>query len=715
MAVTILERPEGHILDTAAQTATVSSSYGAGDAQFVSPTVHGLVDGDFIYAESNIEDYAGFWYVDALTTGIFKIKRYSAGDYVQFIADGTITWYKSNLAHGWSAVHLPITYRLSNNLFPVNSSDTVRNVSSTQDANGYTVLLISGSLGSGVNTYDFLDLVAPNDTDLSGPYQILEFISPTVLLINLAYDSTNNFTSATVQKRYNNYNFVVRVYVGINASHQWANIKPYELAATLLFIPDENNETFFSVNEIVKSYIETRNNLTLGTLPNNTDFWANFYIEVAESYDDSDGYAFGTFTSNYTSDQGTFEGTGVNADLEFKNIYSGYLSEYLMTNSAAKFLTLFAIPVIFSCGDDTPDCYSDISFLIDSEYSITLRKEFYIQGVLQTTVDTDMGVLSSGVIRAELEADCTYDRVDISLKAISDLENEEFDTSDDWSNESTGSTWTIAGGAAGASFVSGQSPYDTKDFFQSILLPEGGIVTFTTEYTVSSIAAGSGRATMRVHFYSGGSVVSTSTMTQSIGAGTFQRNVTDVVIPAGVDGIAFSVLAVNPDEYDLSVAFFRMTEVSQTLSETKTFDIECGCANNEIRLTWLNNLGGFDYWAFTAKKDHIVEIQEAMVTKKNILPTWPKSYGSQADTIKKQTLRVSNKAYTVRSQIVNESNVDALAYIKSSVLVQIINSRIDRRTVIVDTESFVIRKDGDKTHEIAFNISFTDDIPVQTV
>lgn len=131
-------------------------------------------------------------------------------------------------------------------------------------------------------------------------------------------------------------------------------------------------------------------------------------------------------------------------------------------------------------------------------------------------------------------------------------------------------------------------------------------------------------------------------------------------------------------------------------------------------LTWLNNLGGFDYWAFTAKKDHIVEIQEAMVTKKNILPTWPKSYGSQADTIKKQTLRVSNKAYTVRSQIVNESNVDALAYIKSSVLVQIINSRTDRRTVVVDTESFVIRKDGDKTHEIAFNISFTDDIPAQT-
>lgn len=149
--------------------------------------------------------------------------------------------------------------------------------------------------------------------------------------------------------------------------------------------------------------------------------------------------------------------------------------------------------------------------------------------------------------------------------------------------------------------------------------------------------------------------------------------------------------------------------------ETKTFKINCECSKQELYLTWLNNLGGFDYWKFTANKDHIVEIQEAMTTKKNILPTWPKSYGAQADTIRKQTLRVSNKAYTVRSQFLTANEADAIAYIHSSVLVQIINSRTDRRTVIVDTDSFIIRKDGDKTFEAIFNISFTDDIPAQTV
>lgn len=150
-------------------------------------------------------------------------------------------------------------------------------------------------------------------------------------------------------------------------------------------------------------------------------------------------------------------------------------------------------------------------------------------------------------------------------------------------------------------------------------------------------------------------------------------------------------------------------------SETLTFKIDCNCANQSLVLTWLNNLGGFDYWNFTAKKDEIVEIQEAVVTKKNILPNWPQSYGPQADTIKRQTLRVSNKAYTVRSQFLTEEEANAISYIKSSVLVQIVTTRVDRRTVLVDTDSFIKFKDGDKTFEIAFNISFTDDIPAQTV
>ena len=151
------------------------------------------------------------------------------------------------------------------------------------------------------------------------------------------------------------------------------------------------------------------------------------------------------------------------------------------------------------------------------------------------------------------------------------------------------------------------------------------------------------------------------------------------------------------------------------ISELKTLKIDCNCSPQDITLVWLNNLGGFDYWKFTAQKDLIVEIRETGETKKNILPNWPKSYGVNADTIRRQTFRDSNKAYTIRSQYLTRAETDALAYIKSSVLVQIQYSRQSRRTVIVDSDSFVVYPDGADLHSIIFNVSFTDDIPSQTV
>lgn len=445
--ITILERPEGHILDTTEKTATVSESYGAGDAQFVSPTVHGLVDGDYIYSVSNIEDYAGFFYVDATTTGIFKLRTSANGDYVQFVANGSITWVKAALTHGWSAVHLPITYRLSTNLYPANGADTSRTITSVTDYNGFSVIHLSGDLDA-VHTYDFIKITVPNDTDFSGIYQIVEFISPTVMIINLEYDGAIDWTSASAIKHYNNYNILVRVYAGLNASHQWASLKPYELAATLELTPDDNNEVFFSINEILKSYITTRNNTGLATLPNNIDFMTMFYIETAESYDDSDGYTFGTFEGSFTSDQSNFEGFAVNANLEFKNLYSGYLSEYLMTNTAAKFLTLFTLPVMFLGCSEEDDTFS-MSFLnpYDSSYTITVREQYYSNGALVDTVDTIVPV-DEGVIRFFLEgATCEADTVFcmVMISGVPDLVNGEFTGGiTGWTNSGSGETWTYS-------------------------------------------------------------------------------------------------------------------------------------------------------------------------------------------------------------------------------------------------------------------------------
>lgn len=410
MSVSVLERPQGHIICDDGITGIVNEQYG-GYASVIDDS-HGLVDGDYIYIQSNVESYNGFWYVNAEGSDWFKFRRYATATDQEYIVDATVTYYVICSTHGVSCVHLPITYKLSTDLYPTNSVDSTTTISSFGNDNGYVNLALGGSLDSGAfpEPFESIKITGTTDSELDGIYQIIEVVSPTSYTINLAYDSSYSFGSATVQRCYGNYNIMVKVYGGLNSSHQWTTKRPYELLATLALRPDTNNEVFFSINEILKGQINTRNNLLLDTLPCNIDFFTQFYITYAESYDDSLGsnYTLSTYTSSYTSDQSTFEGMAVNAVLPFKNIHSGNLSDYIIFDPSSKFLTLFDDPVIFENG------YKDISFIKDSSADYIVRQQYYLDDVLMSTVNQTV-TGDEGVYRVELTENCDYDRVDITL------------------------------------------------------------------------------------------------------------------------------------------------------------------------------------------------------------------------------------------------------------------------------------------------------------
>lgn len=134
-----------------------------------------------------------------------------------------------------------------------------------------------------------------------------------------------------------------------------------------------------------------------------------------------------------------------------------------------------------------------------------------------------------------------------------------------------------------------------------------------------------------------------------------------------------------------------------------------------LYLSFLNNLGGFEYFPFYKKKEFQVDIESSGQTRKNILPNWPNSYGKNADTLNRQTFRVTRKRVILVSQHLSLSQLNSLAYLKSSAIVQIINSRIDRRTVIVDTDSFKKYSEQDDLYTLQFSITYTDEIPSQTI
>jgi hypothetical protein len=165
----------------------------------------------------------------------------------------------------------------------------------------------------------------------------------------------------------------------------------------------------------------------------------------------------------------------------------------------------------------------------------------------------------------------------------------------------------------------------------------------------------------------------------------------------------------NYESVDVSLLFN-----GNVISELKTIEINSDCSNQVLKMTWLNNLGGFDYWNFTAQKDYQTEVTDTGETGINKLLDWPKSYGEDADTMdRRQTYRDSVESILIRSQHLTLAQVQAISYIKKSVLVQIINSRSDRRTVIIDTDSFVAYKDEDKLYTLSFTAKYTDNNPAQ--
>jgi hypothetical protein len=588
MAVSVIERPLGHIFDSGAELSVESITDSSGDA-LVTDTAHGLIDGDYVYMKSPIEAYCGFWYVDQISANTFKIKRNATADFVAFVqtAGTTTKYYEVTASHNWNCAHLPIVYKLSNTNWPINTEDTARTITAVTDSNGYCALALSGDIkttGAAI-ALDFVKITNSGQDgafdDLDGVYQIISYTNETTFVIDLPFSNGTDLSltaigaasDALIQFYYNNYHNKVQVWGGMNNGHTYYAQEPYELLATLDLVPDENNEVKFSIHEIIKNNIAIKNNLQLSTLPNNMDAWTGFFIKYAEVYDDSDGTTLGTTEPTYTSDLATFEGYAVNAILPFKNTYSGALSEYAGGDEDAKFLTSFVTPTLFE------GYYFDLSFIRVAVGQLRLQQVYYTAaGAVALTTTSNITQAEEGVYRIQLTDDTTDTRVRVDVTIIN--------ASDD------------------------------------------------------------------------------------------------------------------------------------PVTETKSVTINRDCLKSKAAgyyLSWLNPYGGFDYWLFAGYADEITEISDSGETEENPFPEWPNSYGEFADTMRKQTYRTSREQILVRSQHLTADQVRSVKTIKTSPLVQIVNSIYDRRTVLVDTDSFTSFKEGDNLHEISFTITYTDDVPSQKV
>jgi hypothetical protein len=402
--VSVVKDPTGHKIIDQSIEATITDA--SGDALITFP-YHGLGTGDYVYIDSDLDEYNGFWHVTAIDTDTFKISEYPTADFVAYFQDADIEYYHTE-PHVWNAIYLPIVYKLANTLWPVNTEDTVRNVTALGDDNGYMEVTASGTVKAGIKALDYVKISGNADEDLNGVFQIIEVISATHFVLDLAYSSIA-ISGATIQYYYNNYQAKVKVYAGLPAGHPWESKKPMEELAELSFTPDENNLVMFSISDYIRGKVEIKNNPTLYSMPLNLDAFTGFYISIAESYDGSDGYTVTTEESAFVED--TFEGYAITGKLPFKNTYAGDYAQYVYVSGApASWLTLMDRLIAVE------DKYFDISFIknVSGDFIVSIDK--YVSDYLTTTETiayTDQGI---GVYRIPITTNADYDSFCVTIR-----------------------------------------------------------------------------------------------------------------------------------------------------------------------------------------------------------------------------------------------------------------------------------------------------------
>lgn len=152
-------------------------------------------------------------------------------------------------------------------------------------------------------------------------------------------------------------------------------------------------------------------------------------------------------------------------------------------------------------------------------------------------------------------------------------------------------------------------------------------------------------------------------------------------------------------------------------SEVLRIDVNSECTTQDFYVTWLNHLGGYDYWNFQGETEYGISNIESRTQQKNIFTNWPNSYGEFADSIEKQTSRRTRDTVVLNSQYVDneDGKLDSLVTILESPLVQKLNSIYDRRTILLGNSSRNIKVDNQKLLMLTVEARYTDENPSQSL
>lgn len=131
-----------------------------------------------------------------------------------------------------------------------------------------------------------------------------------------------------------------------------------------------------------------------------------------------------------------------------------------------------------------------------------------------------------------------------------------------------------------------------------------------------------------------------------------------------------------------------------------------------ITLTWLNSLGNWEYWTFSARHSYGINVSNSEDFDRDVFEDFDNEFIS-GQTITQNLSIESSNTIVLRSNTINKQQANAISQIARSLIVQIANIEGDAFplqpgdfvTVQVDNNSLQYRTDREKIFIIEFNIT----------
>jgi hypothetical protein len=264
----------------------------------------------------------------------------------------------------WVSGHLPIQYKISNTKWPLNTDDDTDNVCTVSDVNGFAQLNLCGTYETYVEK-EYIKIEDSSVDSYNGVWQILDVVNSTTITISAAYDGV---ATGAVQRYYNNYHNLVKVYAGIPSYHQFESEDEMSLIATLKIAPNSENISIADISGLVQAKLNCDNDLGQISIPNDLNAWTGFYIDYAESYDKSDGTEVTTFTSSYTTDNNT---DCTATQLVQNGDFPTNLNHWVNGSTGASWVWAASkASVTKGANTGSKELYQEVSFLKDVQYNI---------------------------------------------------------------------------------------------------------------------------------------------------------------------------------------------------------------------------------------------------------------------------------------------------------------------------------------------------------